>query len=754
MRSRAARIVLAVTVVAAALGVPGADPAAAAPPQLEWSHTYGGWNRSSSPTVADVNGDGVPEVVHGHQDGWLRVLDIRTGQNIGHWPQPVSVRPGTAVAVDGSPAVGDLDRDGAAEIVAPAGTTWKANQPGGVVVFRRDGSVRCRFETRDYGNVAAGTGTPDGYGDGVFSSPALGDVDGDTYPDIVFGGWDLHVHALDRNCRELPGFPYNVEDSTWSSPALYDVDGDGRMEIFIGSDQFAGGFIDWSGGEFRALDWAGGTVRELWKRRVDDVIHSSPAIGDIDGDGGLEVVVGGGNFYNRADGRRVHAFNIGDGSTQGGFPYTTGGTTLSSPALGDVNGDGIAEVVIGSHDGRVRAIRGNGQLLWERDLGGPVGGSPIVADLNGDGHNDVGVGNNWAFHVVDGRNGAPVTTLNTWVSYEAAAAVGNFGPHGWWLVVSGFDTPNRTTTIQGFRLSPPGRTPPWPMFRFDARHYGAPPSGGNPLPPGQCARSSNPRPAPSDASAPRGYWVLGYDGAVFAFGGAPFHGSASGRLFPGEHAVAVQASPTGNGYYVLSSAGRVLTFGDARSHGSMAGVPLAGPIVGMAPTPGNRGYWLLGSDGGVFSFGDARFYGSMGGRPLVAPVIAMAATPTGRGYWLLAADGGVFSFGDARFYGSTGGMRLAAPVISMGVPPSGRGYWLVARDGGVFSFGVPFHGSLPGTGLCRTPLGVQLRPTLTGGGYYVLSIDGGVYAFGDAKYKGALPGLPLGRHAVDMAVRP
>ena len=131
----------------------------------------------------------------------------------------------------------------------------------------------------------------------------------------------------------------------------------------------------------------------------------------------------------------------------------------------------------------------------------------------------------------------------------------------------------------------------------------------------------------------------------------------------------------------------------------------------------------------------------------------MAPTPTGRGYWLLAADGGVFSFGDAAFYGSTGGMRLAAPVISMATSKS-AGYWLVAADGGVFSFGVPYFGSLPGTGLCATPVTSQMRATLTGNGYYVLSADGGIYAFGDAPFLGSIPGLVMGRHAVDMVVRP
>ena len=214
-------------------------------------------------------------------------------------------------------------------MVVPGGSTWKANQAGGIVVFRRDGSIRCRFQTGDAGNVWANTAGPDGYPDGVYSSPALGDVDGDTYPDIVFGAWDLRVHALDRNCNEISGFPVNVEDSTWGSPALYDSDDDGRLEIFIGSDQFAGGFINWSGGEMRALDWANGSVRELWKRQVDDVIHSSPAIGDIDGDGRLEAVVGGGNYYNRGDGRKVFAWHVDDGSTVPGWPQSTNGPTNS-----------------------------------------------------------------------------------------------------------------------------------------------------------------------------------------------------------------------------------------------------------------------------------------------------------------------------------------------------------------------------------------------------------------------------------------
>ena len=90
----------------------------------------------------------------------------------------------------------------------------------------------------------------------------------------------------------------------------------------------------------------------------------------------------------------------------------------------------------------------------------------------------------------------------------------------------------------------------------------------------------------------------------------------------------------------------------------------------------------------------------------------------------------------------------------MATAPSGKGYWLIARDGGVFSFGVPYYGSLPGTGLCSKPLGMQIRPTLTGHGYFIVAANGRVFAFGDAPFLGSIPGLVMGRHAVDMVVRP
>jgi hypothetical protein len=179
-----------------------------------------------------------------------------------------------------------------------------------------------------------------------------------------------------------------------------------------------------------------------------------------------------------------------------------------------------------------------------------------------------------------------------------------------------------------------------------------------------------------------------YDASA-AYGGSGNYNAATGGAPVNAHV----ALP-GQGYRLVGANGAVFPYGADHAYGSAAGLHLAKPIVGMAPTADGKGYWLVASDGGIFTYGDAHFHGSAGNIHLVKPVVGMAATPDGGGYWLVASDGGIFTYGDARFHGSAGSLRLVAPIVGMKPTPDGGGYWLAASDGGIFTYGdARFWGS-------------------------------------------------------------
>jgi outer membrane protein assembly factor BamB len=96
----------------------------------------------------------------------------------------------------------------------------------------------------------------------------------------------------------------------------------------------------------------------------------------------LEVVIGSGDT-------KVYALRH-DGSLL--WSYTTGYYVSSSPAVADINGDNMLEVVIGSGDNKVYALRHDGTLLWSYTTGGRIWGSPAVADINGDSMLEVVIG--------------------------------------------------------------------------------------------------------------------------------------------------------------------------------------------------------------------------------------------------------------------------------------------------------------------------------------------------------------------------
>ena len=169
-----------------------------------------------------------------------------------------------------------------------------------------------------------------------------------------------------------------IGDKAFGSPALGDIDGDGKQEVIVGSYNR----------NIYALNGENGSF--LWSYTTGGSILSSPALGDIDGDGRLEGVVGS------YDGK-VYALNGENGSFL--WSYTTGDTIAGSPALGDIDGDGRLEIVVGSYDGKVYALNGDGSFLWSYTTGGAIYSSPAFGDIDGEGNLEVVIDDWYNFEV-------------------------------------------------------------------------------------------------------------------------------------------------------------------------------------------------------------------------------------------------------------------------------------------------------------------------------------------------------------------
>jgi hypothetical protein len=417
-----------------------------------------------------------------------------------------------------------LDRNGQKEIIVGAGSLNVANQPGGLVVFNANGTVRWRMQTVDVGNAWTG-GPPDGFGEPVVGTPAVGDVDGDGFPDIVFGSFDQRIYALNRFGGNLAGFPFLSEDSVWSSPALYDSGRLGRMDIFIGGDSSPGGpcgNLSWAG-ILRDVRYTGGPPGVVWQQCQHQIFQSSPAIGDLEGNGRMSLVIGTGTgpSGDPVATNTLKAFHLDDGSPVPGWPVTLNGPIFGSPVIGDITGNGRNDVVVGAcatcTTARVWAFTGMGAPLWNVPVGvnTEILSSPVLVDLDGNGVNDVAVGLAGAFYFLRGRDGAslyPPIEVNR--VEQNSAAVANFGAGtGWRLVVqswlpSGDGTPqNGSGQVDSFPLPvTPGAPPAWPQWRLGPDHLGAPL-------------------APPSPPVHQGYWLAGSDGGIFAFGDAGFYGS-------------------------------------------------------------------------------------------------------------------------------------------------------------------------------------------------------------------------------------
>ena len=366
--------------------------------ELLWSFETGG-SILASPTTADINGDGMQEILIGSDDDILYALN-----NVGTvlWKYKTKGNVRSAATID------DIEGDGVREIIF-------GSDDGNLYVLDTEGKLKWSYDA----------GAP------IRSSPAIADLGGKSENEIIFATMDGRIICLDAKGRL--NWEYKTQGPITASPTIYDIDYDTNDEVIIGSEDNTVYVLKhpphkvWRFNTYGDITGSVAINREgyavfgshdgkFYKIRIGSTGESITRRIKTDDGWGVETIATTGLLhvmnYTTRDKIITSAATWGV-STPKEYGFVFGsydkniyiilqnGTLKkrisvskpieSSPALADLNGDNITDIIFGSNDGVIHVVNVNGSQFQYR-TGGAIKSSPAIADIEGDGTLEFAVG--------------------------------------------------------------------------------------------------------------------------------------------------------------------------------------------------------------------------------------------------------------------------------------------------------------------------------------------------------------------------